>query len=191
MNKEQWKDVVGYEQYYSVSDQGRVYSKRKRKYMTPAANSRGYLRVVLIGEHGKEKNFIHRLVATAFVDNPYGLPVVNHLDFNVLNNRADNLEWTTQGGNIKYSASAGRMKHEGEWKEKLIQANRRNGKPVIGKSLHSGELIFLECLRDSRLHGFIPGSVSCCCNGKRKTHKGYTFRFATPAEMENKLWNTK
>ena len=160
MNKEQWKDVVGYEQYYSVSDQGRVYSKRKRKYMTPAANSRGYLRVVLIGEHGKEKNFILRLV-------------------------------TTQGGNIKYSASAGRMKHEGEWKEKLIQANRRNGKPVIGKSLHSGELIFLECLRDSRLHGFIPGSVSCCCNGKRKTHKGYTFRFATPAEMENELWNTK
>lgn len=46
---------------------------------------------------------VHRLVATAFLDNPDNLPEVNHIDENPLNNHVSNLEWCDRQYNIEYS----------------------------------------------------------------------------------------
>lgn len=55
---------------------------------------------------------VHRLVATAFIPNPNGFPVVNHLDSNRLNNNVENLEWCTQWSNLKHAADLGRMQRD-------------------------------------------------------------------------------
>lgn len=124
MNKteEIWKPVKGYEGRYEVSNQGRVKSLYgwnghrpvKREYITGGylqkmPNNYSRKRVCLVNSQGKRSEvFIHRIVAEAFVNHPKGCNVVNHKDFNPLNNRADNLEWVTDGENHDYSTRAGR-----------------------------------------------------------------------------------
>lgn len=71
---ETWKDVIGYEGYYQVSNLGNVkslksYGGTTERVLAPQRNGTGYLKVMLCKD-GKHKQFlIHRLVATAFIEN--------------------------------------------------------------------------------------------------------------------------
>ena len=117
--KEVWKPIKGYEGLYEVSNLGRVKSlpkKRingtnfyiqKERILKPQLKTNRYLGVGLI-KNKIHKNFlIHRLVAKAFIDNPYNLPQINHIDCNKLNNNADNLEWCTQKQNLEHAFKNG------------------------------------------------------------------------------------
>lgn len=123
---EKWRDINGYEGLYQVSNLGRVRGLPRDVPHTTAGftqhlrggvmkgmdNGRGYL-VVSLNRDGKRKNhYIHRLVASAFCENPEGKPHVNHLDHNRSNNAASNLEWCTAKENINYSAHLGRHPRE-------------------------------------------------------------------------------
>ena len=100
-----WKDIVGYEGLYQVSNLGnvkRINFFKKERFVIPCSKGSGYLYVSL-SKNNKQKNFyIHRLVATAFIENPDNLPVINHKDENRSNNIVDNLEWCTQKYNCNY-----------------------------------------------------------------------------------------
>lgn len=54
------------------------------------------------------QEYIHRLVAQAFIPNPEGKRTVNHKDLNKQNNHVSNLEWATYGENLKHSWQNGR-----------------------------------------------------------------------------------
>lgn len=90
---ENWKDVIGYEGLYLVSDMGQVKSMYTKKIMSPGDNGRGYKFVSLAKCGRKQRFYVHRLVAMAFVPNPENKPQVNHMDCNKWNNSANNLEW--------------------------------------------------------------------------------------------------
>lgn len=76
----------------------------KGRKLKPFLSGSGYLQVMC----GKSfKADVHRLVAEKYVPNPDGLPQVNHIDGNKLNNHADNLEWVSAKGNMKHAASKG------------------------------------------------------------------------------------
>lgn len=69
---------------------------RKGKFLKPKTDRYGY-QVITLSKNGYRKSFsIHRLVAIAFLPNPYNKPTVNHIDGNKKNNNVKNLEWATQ-----------------------------------------------------------------------------------------------
>lgn len=84
----------------TVNEHGEV--RVNGKLQKPSANGRGYLKVFLPTEGGKRTSRpVHRLVACAFLDNPEGLPVVNHIDGDKHNNNVQNLEWVTYQENSR------------------------------------------------------------------------------------------
>lgn len=191
---EKWVDVKGYEGLYQISDKGRVLAQdrvvrtgkgkytrtRKGGMLKPQENSSGYFRVQLVDKEGKrERLFVHRLVALHFVENtdPSTNTVVNHLDANPHNNRADNLEWTTMKGNSDHAVSLGHLKKTDDWK-KNIKVGKKNATPVIGTNIKTGEEIRFEYMNDCKEQGFEPSCVHGCCQGQRKTHKGYYWRYS-------------
>lgn len=115
-----WKPIEGYEGSYEVSSDGRVRGLDRIVHRStsprfvrgmeikPHRSNSGY-DFVLLRKDGKQKPFyIHRLVATAFVEKPDGCNVVNHIDEDKLNNQAKNLEWCTHGENMKYAGGGHR-----------------------------------------------------------------------------------
>lgn len=108
--EEIWKDVVGYENYFMVSNLGNVFSKRTGKILKQHINKQGRagLATRIGGRHGKAVCFkIHRLVAEAFIANPENKKTVNHKDGNPLNNLVDNLEWATYSENMQHAFDTG------------------------------------------------------------------------------------
>lgn len=90
MKEEIWRDVVGYEGLYQVSNIGRVV-RTENKRLLKLDDTKGYFYVGLY-KRGKQKRFcVHKLVADAFLDNKLGQIRVTHLDGNTLNNNVENL----------------------------------------------------------------------------------------------------
>ena len=99
-----WKDIEGFEKRYQVSSWGRVRNKLTKGIVKPYVNSKGYLKVGLWYSRGKTAKFrVNRLVAAAFIPNPYSLPQVNHKDGNKMNNSITNLEWMTNEENQRHA----------------------------------------------------------------------------------------
>lgn len=107
---EVWKDVVGFESLFLVSNFGEVYSKRSSKILKQNLHSNGYFTVAtkIGGRKGKTICFkVHRLVAEAFLLNIENKPFVNHIDGVKTNNNLNNLEWCTAKENTKHAILTG------------------------------------------------------------------------------------
>lgn len=108
MIEEVWKDVVGFEDRYEVSNFGNVRSKGFRTsnrfikscIIKPAIKKNGYLQVSLHDGLGSKKNkLIHRLVAEAFIPNPDNKSCIDHVNAIKKDNRVSNLRWVTHKEN--------------------------------------------------------------------------------------------
>lgn len=97
-----WRPVNGYEGLYEISDFGNVKSIRKKKILHSHIDRYGYKRVILCKKNGQKNFLVHRLVATAFIENKNSLPQVNHKNENKKDNRASNLEWCSAEYNSNY-----------------------------------------------------------------------------------------
>ena len=79
--KEIWKDIIGYEGFYSISNTGLVKRVTTNKIKYPSLNSWGYEVVSLSKPNTKLKTIlVHRLVAIHFINNPESKKQVNHID---------------------------------------------------------------------------------------------------------------
>ena len=99
---EEWKNVIGYEGLYEVSDKGNVRNVRRNTLLRLSKNKYGYIQVWLYKNGIRTVFTVHRLVAQVFIENPDNLPEVNHLDEDKTNNRVDNLEFCDHKYNSNY-----------------------------------------------------------------------------------------
>jgi hypothetical protein len=105
--REEWKQIECAEDGYMVSNLGRVKGIRK-PIMGQHDNGIGYLQCKIKMRDGKARFLkVHRMVAIAFIPNPYGLSDVNHIDGNRFNNRVNNLEWLSRADNIRHGFETG------------------------------------------------------------------------------------
>lgn len=179
---EEWRDVVGYEGLYKVSDEGNVMSLISGKNKTIYADIRGYKRVTLHKNGVGKKLRVHRLVCFAFLPNKNNEPYVNHKDGNPSNNNLENLEWISNSDNIKHAYSV--LGKIGPNKGKFGIKNHRS--KVVLMIGDNGEIVRrFDCVRDAtRIGGFDNGSISRCCNGKSKSHRGFRWAFAQSYEAK-------
>lgn len=134
MIEEIWKSIKGYEDRYQISSFGNVKSlnygrSKKEKILKPTVDGSKYFMVTLFNESGKKTSKIHKLVAIHFLNHiPCGHKlVVNHKDFNRLNNHIDNLELITQreNSNQKHLKSSSKytgvclIKKKNKWRSSI------------------------------------------------------------------------
>jgi hypothetical protein len=115
LSNEIWKDVVGYEGLYQVSNLGRVKSlriyienrggsfrERGERILKNCSDKDGYKLVGLSKDKVRMSKRVHRLVAEAFLPNPNNLLTINHKNTVKYDNRVENLEWDSyRDNNIK------------------------------------------------------------------------------------------
>lgn len=113
MQKEIWKDIIGYEGLYQVSNLGNVKSLNygrsgKVCLLKLKIHTGNYFQVVLCNRKCKNKYFyVHRLVAQHFIFNSENKRCINHKDCNKQNNKVENLEWVTYKENQKHAFANG------------------------------------------------------------------------------------
>ena len=147
-----WKSYI--EGYYEASNQGRIRSVdrvlifkgspgvRKGVVLKQTLNSKGYLTVIICKDGERKTEYVHRIIAKVFIENPLNKPEVNHKNgqhTEIQDNAVENLEWCTYDENILHAyennlTSTGNVKlSEAEVSEikYLIKAGLSN--PEIGK----------------------------------------------------------
>lgn len=120
IGKEVWKDIIGYENSYQISNKGNLRSldrllrsgydsfrNCKGVILKTKLDKYGYLTIGLSKNQCSKWYTIHRLVAIHFIPNPENKPTVNHIDGNKLNNNDWNLEWNTVLENFRHAKSIG------------------------------------------------------------------------------------
>ena len=156
------KDIQGYEGLYAITSCGKVWSYRRQMFLKSNINKNGYEYVVLSVGGVRKTLTVHRLVAEAYIPNPYNLPEVNHLDECKSNNNSSNLQWISKSANINY----------GTRNEKV---SRRNSKAIYCEEL---QRVFKSITAASKELGINLGDISSCCKGKLKSAGGYHWRYA-------------
>lgn len=153
MEEEIWKDIVGYEGLYQVSNYSNVKSLNynrtgKEKIMMPQYDGKGKYLLIGLRKNGKRTfELLHRIVAMSFVERPDNLKkipfeelVVDHIDTNTHNNKLENLRWTDHKGNHMNELTRQHMseakkgtKHTEEWKIKHSERMKGENNPFYGK----------------------------------------------------------
>lgn len=149
-----------------------TYSKvLKGKILKPFESRKtGYLQIKIKGK----KYSAHRLVAMGFCEGFSEGLVVNHKNGDRKDNRASNLEWVTSSENIKHA-----YRELGVIPEQLGKFGEENNasKSVIATCKRTGKEIRYGAAMDAVREGFDSSSISRCCNGISRSHKGFYWKF--------------
>lgn len=175
--EEIWKDIEGYEGLYQVSSLGRVrgldrYSGSKfirGQLLRGAKSNRGYLCVLLWNNKKKKKYSVHRLVAEAFIPNPFLKPCVDHIDTDKTNNTVMNLRWVTHQENMLNSITYRQNITQHQSKKKRIECFTLDGEFVKN----------YESIISVRKDGHSAGCVSQCCRGLQIKHHDLIWKYAS------------
>lgn len=185
-----WKPIVGYENYYEVSDLGNVRSidrtivhsnnnifNYKSKILKSAINKYGYLQVGL-SINSKTKSYcIHKLVAIAFIPNVNNKPTVNHKDGNKLNNYIDNLEWATKSEQAIHSLKNNLRKMPNSWIGKFGSKHGAS-KIVIQYDLNNNYIAeYGSIIEASKINNINRTTICMVCKNKKKTAGGYVWKY--------------
>lgn len=206
-----WKDVVGYEGLYQVSNTGKVLRNERYKQnhsklqylpkieLKQQKMPNGYMAVYLTKDGNSKIQYVHRLVAMAFLDNQNYLPEVNHKDENKCNNCVTNLEWCTRKYNVRYGTGIKRRVENTDFSNpKFKEASRNNAKISHEKRQRSvtqytltGKKVreYKSATIAEKDYGFNASDINSCCRNKLRTAGGYIWRYTEePLTKEHIDW---
>ncbi len=163
-----WKDIRGYEGYYQISNCGSVKNLQTGKLLIGDKNSMGYKRVILY-KPIKKRFFVHRLVAIHFCDGYKDNLVVNHIDGDKSNNKAENLEWITRSENDLHAFKLGLRKTYPCLFKYTVLCYDKNTMKFI-KEYPNAQA----CSDDLHVQ---RANIYSCCNGKQKSCRGYILKY--------------
>lgn len=201
----EWKDIVGYEGLYKISNDGQVYSLISNKYLKFRFVKDGYYGISLF----KKSFLIHRLVAQAFIPNPHNKLCIDHINTIRTDNRVENLRWCTHKENCnnpltkhklsesnkgknspnygkhlceetrhKLSEALKGRQHSEESKLKMKNVARKRTKQIIQLSLDGEAIRIWDGLWQIEEElGFIANYIGACCKGKYKTAYGFKWKY--------------
>lgn len=176
--EEVWKEVIYYEDYYEVSNFGRVRSLDryvngrwgdtfiKGRVLKQITNKDGYKGVNLTKD-GKYKYFlIHRIVAEAFIPNPNNYRCVIHKDGNVSNNWVENLEWSTDR-DLQNKEALSKKRREKLSKKPILQYTK------------DGEFVaeWQNPYVVQKQTGINENCIRQCCRGRYKSAGGFIWMY--------------
>lgn len=169
---DEWVKVPGNSNYI-VSNTGRIRRDGSDKDRS-VRDKKGYFTVDLYENGKRSTERVHRLVAEAFVPNPYNKPEVNHKDGNKHNNNASNLEWVTCKENCRHAWDNGLMKPSYSMLSKKNPNAGRKGKAI--RIVETGEIFnsSIEC--EKAINGN-NRHINDCLRGRQNTHRGYHFEY--------------
>lgn len=184
LDGEIWKDVVGYEGKYKVSNFGRVFSLTrvrnnggniyKGRMLRIATDKHGYRHATLLDGFGGYKRIkVHRLVALAFIPNTQNKPQIDHIDCNPSNNNVNNLRWVTPKEN---------QNNPNTLRKRSILVSKSNNPmavSVYGINIKTGERLDFSCMECAGefLGVKYPKYIGFCCRGIRESYKGYKWYY--------------
>ena len=174
---ELWKDIPGYEGLYQASTLGSVrsisttvpvhskrgifYRQRKGCVLAPSFDGKKHYLHVNLTKDGKSKSVqVHRIIASTFIENPLGLPEVNHIDEDKTNNAVENLEWCDHSYNNNYGTKIGSTRGEknpqNKFQEEIVREIKRSwisGDPQYGTTALAKKYNMSETHLSAIIHG--------------------------------------
>lgn len=187
MEQELWKSIIGYENFYEVSNLGRVKSLDRitlpdkihplgqhicGKIKEATINKKSGYKSVILYKTKAKRICVHRLVAEAFIPNPDNKPEINHKNGIKTDNRVKNLEWVTKSENQihRYNVLKQRMPCGKECKKSRIILQIKNNK-IINYFYGSREAEKETGINHSAI-------IGCCINRKNfKTAGGFEWKY--------------
>lgn len=148
------KEIPGFENLYSATEDGHIWSHYKNRFLSPSLGKNGYLKVTLIKDKHQYTKLVHRLIAETFLPNPNNLPVVNHKDENKSNNNIINLEWC----NYQYNSNYGNN-------PKIQSAKMTNfleNHPDFNKGKNNAKSIPIKCLETEEIFDTFSAAAKWC-----------------------------
>lgn len=167
-----WKDVVGYEGLYKISNYGRVYGIKRGLVHKPIIHRLDYIQASLC----RKFHYVHRLVAIHFIPNPENKPDVNHKKGNKKDNRYFELEWCTESENSQHSfAYLGRK--PAEWL--FSEDNKSRNRVKISQYTKQDEFIkeWDSLTSAAAFFGGKKNNISEVLRGKSKTAYGFKWKY--------------
>src|SRR5574343_747201 len=158
-----FKEHPIYGEYFLISENGEILSKRTNKLLKTQINDNGYVAFStrIGGRTGKSFCFrVHRLVAETWIENPENKPEVNHKDGDKLNNHSSNLEWATRVENANHAYNTGLVIQKKGYESPLSKFSEEDIKEIRENKNK------LSCRKLSKIYGVHYRTISLILQNK-------------------------